>query len=565
MSSSTLAARTIDRATAALREGSCASLPEIVKLLSALSADSMEVQVNEMAELIQQDPTILAKVMSVANTLYYNPTCTTVGSVSQAIHVIGYTRIRTLAMSLMLAEHASRTRNPEEQREAAAQALTAGCIAQAAATGRMMLDPEQAFVCASLRNFGRIVMTSHMAEDYRLAKSRAANSTDDEAFREVFGLTPLELGRELLKASNLPEPLLNAIQEIPADKLAVLDKSPEFQTMAIAHFSEKLASLTLNANLTAAEFIEKSRELAKVYQNVLPALEENVTELIQATEHTLNKYVSQFGLRILPGNCLQRLRQRVKNIDPPQSLIRVEAERVAAQAKVDAEEAATIAVARTAAMEAGVAVATAAAKGTGPAVAAAPQASARVPTAVGQDLGTTPGNFRFAKSAWTDGAERIAGIVRDPNATRDQVLEASLEMVQKALNATDCVILSNSLGSPDYRLSHGHGKLFEILKGKAKARSDERTVVGVCLARRENVLIHNATDPKIVPYLPSWMQASPHFGAAALLPIVNQKHVHGIIIATWGEGKNIVITPEQANLLRSLLAAVGGVCERRRY
>ena len=564
MSSSTLAARTIDRATAALREGACASLPEIVKLLSALSADSMEVQVNEMAELIQQDPTILAKVMSVANTLYYNPTCTTVGSVSQAIHVIGYTRIRTLAMSLMLAEHASRTRNPEEQREAAAQALTAGCIAQATATGRMMLDPEQAFVCASLRNFGRIVMTSHMAEDYRIAKNRAAASTDDEAFREVFGLTPLELGRELLKASNLPESLLNAIQEIPADKLAVLDKSPEFQTMAIAHFSEKLASLTLNANLTAAEFIEKSRELAKVYQNVLPALEENVTELIQATEHTLNKYVSQFGLRILPGNCLQRLRQRVKNIDPPQSLLRLEAERAAAQAKVEAEDAANLAVARTAALAAGVAVAASTGARTVAAAAPAPgDIRPGVPPA--KDQPATPGNFRFAKSAWTDGAERIAGIVRDPNATRDQVLEASLEMVQKALASADCVVFSNALGSPEYRPTHGSGKLFEMLRGQAKARSDERTVVGVCLARRENVLIHNANDPKIVPYLPAWMRGNPAFGAAALLPIVNQKHVHGIIIATWGEGRNIVITPEQANLLRSLLAAVGGVCERRRY
>src|SRR6201999_4307940 len=106
--------------------------------------------------------------------------------------------------------HASRSRNPEEQREAAAMALTAGCVAQSVADGRMFLDAEQAFICACLRNFGRIVMTTYMAEDYREAKSMAHDGTDDEGFRTVFGLTPLELGRELLKSANLPEALLNA-------------------------------------------------------------------------------------------------------------------------------------------------------------------------------------------------------------------------------------------------------------------------------------------------------------------------------------------------------------------
>ncbi len=51
MTSTALAARTLDRASAALKDGACASLPEIVKLLGALSADSVEVAVSEMADL----------------------------------------------------------------------------------------------------------------------------------------------------------------------------------------------------------------------------------------------------------------------------------------------------------------------------------------------------------------------------------------------------------------------------------------------------------------------------------------------------------------------------------
>ena len=100
--SSTLAERTLQRATAALRSGPVACLPEIVKLLGTLSANSVEVSVTELADVIQKDPVILSKVIGAANTYGYNPTGVPVTTVTQAVHVIGYERIRTLAMSLVV-------------------------------------------------------------------------------------------------------------------------------------------------------------------------------------------------------------------------------------------------------------------------------------------------------------------------------------------------------------------------------------------------------------------------------------------------------------------------------
>ena len=582
MTSSALAARTLDRASAALRDGACASLPEVVKLLGALSADTVEVGVSEMADLIQQDPTILAKVISVANTLYYNPTCTPVSTVTQAIHVIGYTRIRTLAMSLMLAEHASRSRNPEEQREAAAMALTAGCIAQSVAEGRMFLDAEQAFICACLRNFGRIVMTTYMAEDYREAKalSHSHDGHDDDAFRSVFGLTPLELGRELLKSANLPEALLNAVRELPQDKLAILDKTPETQMMVIADYAARFASLTLDGTLTAEEFQTQARALASRYEATLPDLAETVQNTVEETEQMLNTFVQQFGLKVLPGNSLQRVRQRVKNIDPPAAVAKLAAQKAAAEA---AEKAALEPAkepppphARPAAASANFLSATQPSSYGSPGLQAQPTLSKPREGPITLPNSPKPAapqvdpnlNARVEKSAWTSGAERIAGLVRDPGSSRDSVLNAALETVQRCLEAPECLLLSGRIvpGSiQTFKLSHGQGPLFESLKNRAHAKADERTVIGVCLTRRENILIHQANEPKIVPYLPEWMKDAAAFRAFAILPIINQKHIHGVIIASWSKAKQIQISPEQAQLLRTLLAAVGGVCERQKH
>ncbi|MES1168650.1 MAG: HDOD domain-containing protein, partial [Oleiharenicola lentus] len=103
-----LAARTLDRASSAMRKDAVACLPEIVKLMRTLSRNSSEVSVGELADVIQKDPIIFSKVLAAANTLGYNPSRVAVTTVDQAVHIIGYERIRTLAMSLLLVEQTAR-------------------------------------------------------------------------------------------------------------------------------------------------------------------------------------------------------------------------------------------------------------------------------------------------------------------------------------------------------------------------------------------------------------------------------------------------------------------------
>src|SRR6478736_875851 len=150
MDPTALAAQTVDRARSAMQSTQIASLPEVVKLLRTLTGNNQQVSVIELADVIRNDPLVTAKVIGAANMLAYNPKGVEVTSVNQAIHVIGYERIRTLAMSLMLAEQVSRTQSPDVQREYAAQSLMAGCIAQTLAGGQVMLDKQRAFICAAL-------------------------------------------------------------------------------------------------------------------------------------------------------------------------------------------------------------------------------------------------------------------------------------------------------------------------------------------------------------------------------------------------------------------------------
>lgn len=480
-------------------------LPEIVKLMRSLSANSAEVSVADLAELIKRDPTILAKVIGAANTMGFNPSAVPVSSVTQAIHVIGYERIRTLAMSLMLSENSIRTRSPDEQREAIALALTSGCVAQSAAGGRVMLDPGRAFVCGSLRHFGRIVMTACMEEEFRQAMKASGSEPNDDAFRTVFGLTPLELGRELLKSSDLPPEILACLRELPPEALSVLDTVPDARMLALTEFAGRLAEMSLGPDPQEGNFVEKVSALAAHYDPILPGMGDEIPKLLRSAEQQLNSLVRHLKLGGVSARSLNRLRQHCTAVETKDAQV---------------------------------------------------EAPAAPPPPVRQEPAAAAAPFD-----WLGEEARFEKLLAKPGLTRDELFNYLCERLRLGLDAPDCLLFSGSPNQPVHAITHGHGMLFQSLRAHARVRADERTVFGICLSRRENVLIHRADDPAIRAYFPPWLGETNRLGAFALLPLVNPPRVHGLVLIGWRHSHQIQIGTETAKQIRNLLALACRACE----
>ena len=116
---SPLASQTIARIQQSLRTNEAASLPEVIKLIEELSSRAFSISVQELADLISRDTMVTAKVIQSANTFGYNPFGQTVTTVTQAIHVVGFNKIRNLALSMLLIEKALHGTQPEVLRESA--------------------------------------------------------------------------------------------------------------------------------------------------------------------------------------------------------------------------------------------------------------------------------------------------------------------------------------------------------------------------------------------------------------------------------------------------------------
>ena len=526
MSDPNLAKQTLLRATSALKTDALASMPQILQLVHTLSSKNLDVTVQELAELVKKDPAVLAKTLMVANGFGYNPNGIRVESAMEAIQVIGFERVRTLALSLLLAEQTRRVRSPDEQREAAAHALCSGFIAQSVTEAQGLPHAESAYVCGALRHFGRIVMTCFMTAEYRRARGLVDVVPEDEAFRQIFGLTPLELGHELLRAEQLPEEILAALRECDPASISASSITPEQRMLVVADFSTQLCELIFAPNLPADEFSKRTSALVGRFAHLLPGVGAQIPAFLASADIQLSRLKHGLGIRTLPLKCVERLKDRVANRDPR-----------------DLRP-----------------------PGTAAPLPAGHTASPFADTRSTAPFGTTASPFKPAPvpppkptvsvELLRLGLEQLTALASHPGTPADVIYRSVIDTIGSAFTAPEVFLLLRPPGVATLHITHGLGQYWRNLQSRAIVTAGERTTFGLCLTRRENILIHDAQDAAISPYLPPWLRDAPKLRAFVLLPLFHADKSVGLILAGWATKRKIVIAPEQVQLLRDLLVIV---------
>ena len=532
MSDSSLANQTVQRAASALKTGRVSTMPEVIKLVHVLLRRDNDVSVMELAELVKRDAGVLAKTLMIANGIGYNPNGIRVESAMEAIQVIGFERVRTLALALMLAEQTNRGRSAEEQREAAAHALCSGFIAQSVGEAQGTVRGEDAYVCAALRHFGRIVMTSFMTEEYRRAVGLAGTISKDEAFREIFGLTPLELGHELLRAEQLPEEILSALRACDPESITASAVTPEQRMLALADFSTQLCELVFSNDLDAATFANRTADLAGRFEHLLPNVAAQIPGTIAHVGVQFSRLKHGLGIRSLPLKCVERLKDRVNKRDPRD--VR------------SIQTAPPFPLPSTPRPLSGVA--------SGPVPSPAPTGEIPVYFASPPPPKPTVSSSRLAS-----GLTQLQSLVSQSGTPADVINRTVIDIVGEAFNSPEVILLLRAPQLPTLHITHGVGQNWRKLQNNAKITPGERTTLGLCLARKENLLIHDAQEASIAPYVPAWLRDAVQLQSYVLLPIVQAEQPVGVMLAGWAIKRKIAIAPDQVRLLRELLVIVGRI------
>ena len=209
-------ADTVDAYTHIQRLEQIPLLAEMQALLEAVNDE--EVDVNELAKLVETSPGVAARVVGIANSAYYG-SGTTVASVAEAIiRVLGLKTVRKLVIGLA----ASATFQPEncpgfDTEQYWSSALLTAYLARRLA-GVVAVepapDPDNAYLCGLLHNVGLIalvhVSANEMAQVFLLA-SKYPQKPLPEIESEILGVNHYEAGALLATRWGLPEEVQTAI------------------------------------------------------------------------------------------------------------------------------------------------------------------------------------------------------------------------------------------------------------------------------------------------------------------------------------------------------------------
>ena len=523
------ATQTLDRAKAAMQNGKGAGLPELLKLIEALTSDMGKVTIPEIAELIAQDAAVMSRLLTVANTLSHNPNITPLSSVEHAIHQVGFQKIRSLAVSLMLLENAGGAGNPPEQRDAAAQALCAGLIAQGAANELGSVDPEVAFACAALRQLGYIVLAGISLEHYREAQERLKTKPEDIAYRGMFGVTPLELTRKLLAGSRLPDEILRGLRDTDPEQVSRATVSNDTRVLGLADLGGRIARLTLDADSSLEDFNQKSRLLARRYDRLLPNACDLLEPAMLHVDDKITTFIKGAESAAVPMTSILRIKSRVK---------RDENDPAAAAPGPATTPAAT-------------ATAAAATAPVAPPVSDVP--AAPVPPVAAP---VPPPAAEPATDSWEQQlANSLAFATEQPKPAAAPVdpWKPTLAALRETFGADEAWVFLPPARGDGLEMAHATGGNWEYLREASRLSPTERTVFGVCITRHETVAVHDTAEPTLRTYLPTWFRETSSLpGAFLLIPLAERGR--GLVLIGWKQARKIAPTADQTELTRMLIA-----------
>ncbi len=483
-----LSKQTVSSIENALADKKTTAIGEVVQIIQEMASKAFRISIPELSKLIGRDTTITEKVISAANTLGFNPNGTEVSTIAESIHTIGFEKIRNLTISILLVENAGQSTNSFEQREIASLAVCSGLMAQQLSNHRRLsADPELSFVCASLRNYGKLLMSSFMVEKFREAKALSLEMGQDEAFTEVFGITPLDLGMEILSRTHLPKSILAALQEVPKGKLRHVAQTDSDEVLIMSELCVNICEVAFDNSIEPDQFNEALLKLVDRFSRTLPISLDGINQALVDMDTNLQMFNRVIGARGLSSPAAANIQARVsgKKLPPRPYETRIEAKKKQKPvSEMNPEE-----------------------------------------------------REEHAEESFQNAIDQISGkTAPGEEINLDEIYDIAVKTITEGLGLATCMIFVNEEHDPrSYSARFGSGQLFKRIRNRPMVSKIKKDIFSICINRKEDILIQDVTAGKIRSVIPDWIDGNSETTSLLILPVVLEDDVFAIIFGSVDE------------------------------
>lgn len=269
-------------------------LPQTVSRVNALLQESGQTSITELADTVEQDPTISSKVLQRVNSVYYGLR-RHVGEIRKAVTFLGFEEIYDMVHTANLIQLGELFASDEAER--VFYQITRNAVATAGFT-RLLADElnfphaEQAYTCGLLHTIGQLVLLYNVPSSYEGLWNEAGHlkKPNPEKERFLFGVDYADLGAVAAEKWRFPRSHRQAIRY----HIAPRDAAEDCETLAYAvstgwHVSKQLLGENgPSEQRRYAPYCEGLNQLAERTDATLNELQELLCSQVDDIEEFVN-------------------------------------------------------------------------------------------------------------------------------------------------------------------------------------------------------------------------------------------------------------------------------------
>ncbi len=283
------------------------AISQILEIIQDLSSKNQNAQIQELVDAISKDLGLTSKIIIAANTVHFNHTGQRIHTITEAIHQVGLSEIRSLVVTLLFLSPLQDPLRSEEIRNVSSIALISGLIAQKVELLVAVESPEEILICSTLRHYGRLLITNFLSEEIGLLPEDIDFQGKEAFYQGKIGLTPLELGYHVASAMNLSSVILKSMEEFHENRIPSLIKDSEGMALIVSSFSMSLCHILEAKNINPEVVGERFKDLAAEYAGILKVDYHIITELLEGVRKELEQFESLYHLPPFQSDFIDRI------------------------------------------------------------------------------------------------------------------------------------------------------------------------------------------------------------------------------------------------------------------
>ena len=474
--------------------------------------------ISALADGILKDVALTNKVLRMVNAASFTQFGGSVSTVSRAVSILGFQKVRTAALSLMLFEHLQNKAQAADLRDQVSASYFAGVMSRELVTTLGIRNAEEAFICAMFHRLGKLLGTFYLHEESadvaRLARSEGID--EDEAAIQVLGISYTALGTGIAEKWNFPGRILGSMKAPPQGAVPA-PTNEEQRLCALSGLSTRLADAV---RLPAGG--ERDAALARLARKYGDALGVNAQQLGAAIKRAARTFVEEARSLDLPigsGDFVQKL--RIIDGAPPL------AEPAEGAAYMASLETTGDILAQTV-------------LNTRPLDVASPGSAAGA---------STPSREGMLAAGISDITNTLAG-----NYDLNDVLRIILETMYRAIGFTRVILCTNDPRTSSLKCRFGFGRdVEELVKAGLKIPlAASKDVFYAALNKGADICIEDRDAEKIRAYIPDWYRKAVSARGFILFPVVVGKKPLALIYADSDDARTLRLADSELNLLKTL-------------